>query len=62
MIRDRLGGGNWVPARFLRTLMTTAPAIEPEQFTVCPVLLAHQGVDRMTDIAKDQRAKLVEGW
>jgi len=52
---DRLGGGSWVPARFLRTLMTTAPALEPEQFDVCPVLLAHPGVDRMTDIALSRR-------
>ena len=52
---DRLGGGNWVPARFLRTLMTTAPAIEPERFTACPVLLAHPGADRMTDIALSRR-------
>lgn len=52
---DRLGGGNWVPARFLRTLVTTAPAIEPEDFTDCPVLLAHPGVDRMTDIALSRR-------
>ncbi|HEU0032674.1 MAG TPA: alpha/beta hydrolase [Kofleriaceae bacterium] len=52
---DRLGGGSWVPARFLRTLMTTAPAIEPEQFDRCPVLLAHPGVDRMTDIALSRR-------
>lgn len=52
---DRLGGGSWVPARFLRTLMSTAPAIEPEQFTACPVLLAHPGVDRMTDIALSRR-------
>jgi len=53
--RDRLGGGTWVPARFLRTLLTTAPAIEPEAFDVCPVLLAHPGVDRMTDIAHSRR-------
>ncbi len=53
--RDRLGGGSWVPARFLRTLMTTAPAIEPEDFDLCPVLLAHPGVDRMTDIALSRR-------
>jgi alpha-beta hydrolase superfamily lysophospholipase len=52
---DRLGGGNWVPARFLRTLMTTAPALEPEDFNVCPVLLVHPGVDRMTDIALSRR-------
>jgi alpha-beta hydrolase superfamily lysophospholipase len=55
VMRDRLGGGSWVPARFLRTLMTTAPAIEPEQFTACPVLLAHPGNDRMTDIALSRR-------
>jgi alpha-beta hydrolase superfamily lysophospholipase len=52
---DRLGGGAWVPARFLRTLMSTAPAVEPEAFTACPVLLAHPGVDRMTDIALSRR-------
>ncbi|HVY45385.1 MAG TPA: alpha/beta fold hydrolase [Minicystis sp.] len=53
--RDRLGGGNWVPARFLRTLMETAPDVEPEDFRVCPVLLTHPGVDRMTDIALSRR-------
>lgn len=52
---DPLGGGNWVPARFLRTLMHTAPDIEPEDFRACPVLLAHPGVDRMTDIALSRR-------
>jgi len=52
---DPLGGGNRVPARFLRTLLTTAPALEPEDFTVCPVLLAHPGDDRMTDIALSRR-------
>ena len=52
---DRLGGGSWVPARFLRTMMTAAPAIEPEDFRVCPVLLAHPGDDRMTDIALSRR-------
>ena len=52
---DPLGGGSWVPARFLRTLMTTAPEIEPEEFGVCPVLLAHPANDRMTDIALSRR-------
>jgi alpha-beta hydrolase superfamily lysophospholipase len=52
---DRLGGGNWVPARFLRTLMDTAPDIEPEDFRVCPVLLTHPGVDRMTEISLSRR-------
>ncbi len=52
---DRLGGGSWVPARFLRTLMSTPPAIEPERFDRCPILLAHPGADRMTDIALSRR-------
>jgi alpha-beta hydrolase superfamily lysophospholipase len=52
---DPFGGGNWVPARFLRTLLTTAADLEPEQFDVCPVLLAHPGDDRMTDIALSRR-------
>ena len=52
---DRLGGGNWVPARFLRTLMHTAPDLEPEAFGVCPVLLTHPGVDRMTEISLSRR-------
>jgi alpha-beta hydrolase superfamily lysophospholipase len=52
---DPLGGGNWVPARFLRTLMGTAPDIEPEDFRVCPVLLTHPGVDHMTDISLSRR-------
>jgi alpha-beta hydrolase superfamily lysophospholipase len=52
---DPLGGGNWVPARFLRTLMTTAPDLEPEDFRVCPVLLTHPGVDHMTDISLSRR-------
>lgn len=52
---DPLGGGNWVPARFLRTFVETDPDVEPEDFDVCPVLLTHPGVDRMTDIAHSRR-------
>jgi alpha-beta hydrolase superfamily lysophospholipase len=54
-MHDRLGGGSWVPARFVRTLMTTAPALEPEAFDICPVLLVHPGDDRMSDIALSRR-------
>lgn len=52
---DALGGGNWVPARFLRTFTSTAPDIEAEDFRVCPVLLVHPGVDRMTEISHSRR-------
>lgn len=44
-----------MPARFLRTLMTYAPALEPEAFGVCPVLLVHPGADQMTPIAISRR-------
>jgi len=52
---DRMGGGNWVPAGFLRTLMTQDPAMEPEAFDRCPILLVHPGADRMTDISLSRR-------
>lgn len=52
---DPNGGGNSVPISFLRSIMATPPAIAPEQFGRCPVLLAHPGEDRMTDIAFSRR-------
>jgi alpha-beta hydrolase superfamily lysophospholipase len=47
---DRRGGGNWMPARFLRTLLAHVPAVEPERFDVCPILIVHPADDRMTNI------------
>lgn len=52
---DRMGGGSWMPVRFLRTMMSLPLPMEPEEFNVCPVLLAHPGEDRMTDIGVSQR-------
>lgn len=52
---DPLGGGNWMPARFLRTFMNFEPTVEPEEFDACPVLLVHPGDDRWTDIALSRR-------
>jgi alpha-beta hydrolase superfamily lysophospholipase len=43
---DPLGGGNRVPLRFLHSLLAIQPAIEPEDFDLCPVLLAHPAADR----------------
>ena len=45
---DPAGGGNRIPVRFMRSLLEIQPAIEPEQFDVCPVLLAHPAADRWT--------------
>ncbi len=48
---DPYGGGNSVPISFLQSIMETPPAIAPDKFERCPVLLVHPGADRMTDIA-----------
>jgi alpha-beta hydrolase superfamily lysophospholipase len=49
--RDRLGGGNRATVRFLRTWLTYEPALEPEDWDRCPVLLAHPGDDHWTPTA-----------
>jgi alpha-beta hydrolase superfamily lysophospholipase len=48
--RDRLGGGGRVSLRFLRTYLASAPEIEPEEFTACPVLMVHPAADRWTPV------------
>lgn len=48
---DPLGGGTSVPIRFLRTWFASAPAVAPEDFDVCPVVLAHPAQDRWTPVA-----------
>ena len=48
--RDPVGGGNWVPLRFLHSLLAIRPVIEPDDFDLCPVLLAHPAADRWTTI------------
>jgi alpha-beta hydrolase superfamily lysophospholipase len=47
---DPIGGGNLVPLRFMHSLMTVRPAIEPEDFDLCPVLLAQPAADLWTKI------------
>jgi pimeloyl-ACP methyl ester carboxylesterase len=50
VLSDRLGGANRVPARFLRTLLSQTPEIEPENFNI-PLLLVHPEKDRWTPLA-----------
>lgn len=45
---DPLGGGVRVPVGFMRSIFAVQPAIEPQDFDLCPVLLAHPGEDRWT--------------
>jgi alpha-beta hydrolase superfamily lysophospholipase len=47
---DPCGGGNRVPLRFMHSLMAMRPAIEPEDFDLCPVLLAQPAADTWTTI------------
>ena len=49
--RDRLAGGGTMSFRFMRSLLRMTPAVEPEQFTTCPVLLAHPGLDPWTPLS-----------
>ena len=51
---DPVAGGNRASLRFMNSLFTIKPAIEPEAFDVCPVLLAHPAADRWTTIEASQ--------
>lgn len=50
VLRDKLGGGNRTPIHFLRSILTTVPDVEPENFRLCPLLLAHPEEDLMTPL------------
>lgn len=48
VVRDRRGGGNRMPLGFFRSFFESAPAVEPEEATHPPVVLAHPADDRWT--------------
>lgn len=48
--RDPQSGGNWMPGRWARSLLEWEPEVPPEEFDVCPVVLAHPAEDRWTDL------------
>ncbi|MEV0700804.1 alpha/beta hydrolase [Saccharopolyspora sp. NPDC050389] len=50
VIADELGGGNSMPLGFLRTVLTSAPAVEPEQAGNIKVVLAHPAEDAWTPV------------
>ncbi|HIE5097509.1 alpha/beta hydrolase [Stenotrophomonas maltophilia] len=52
---DPLGGGNRVPLGLLASLFDSAPALEPEQFQRCPVLMVHPASDDWTPMAISDR-------
>jgi len=49
--RDTCGGGRRVPLHFLSSLLRATPAVEPEHFSHCPVLLVHPADDRWTPLS-----------
>lgn len=53
-LKDRTSAGNWASLRFLSSYLGYAPAIEPEAFDVCSVLLTQPAADRWTPLALSQ--------
>jgi len=47
---DQTSAGKWVTMQFLATYMRYNPAIEPEDFDVCPILLTQPAMDRWTPL------------
>lgn len=50
LMKDRTSAGNWASVRFLDRYMNYAPAVEPEHFDACPVLLTQPAEDRWTPL------------
>lgn len=49
-LRDRTSAGNTVSVRFLDSYLNHRPALEPEEFDRCPVLLTQPARDRWTPL------------
>lgn len=50
LLKDKAGAGSAVSVYFLITMIESVPLIEPEEFDICPVLLAHPEADRWTPV------------
>ena len=49
-LRDKTSAGKWVTMKFLSSLTAYKPAIEPEAFAVCPILLTQPEKDTWTPL------------
>jgi alpha-beta hydrolase superfamily lysophospholipase len=47
---DKTSAGAWTSMKFLSSFMNYEPAVAPEQFTVCPILLTQPAVDYWTPL------------
>jgi len=50
LLQDRYSAGAWVPLEFLKNLFTCTPAVEPESFNSCPILLTQPAADDWTPL------------
>ncbi len=53
--RDPTAGGTAMPLGWFRTFAESVPAVEPEDFDRCPVVLAHPAADRWTPVEASLR-------
>ena len=49
-LRDKTSAGKWVTMKFLSSLTTYKPVVEPEAFAVCPILLTQPEMDTWTPL------------
>ena len=49
-LKDRTSAGKWVTMKFLSSLTTYKPVVEPEAFAVCPILLTQPEKDSWTPL------------
>ena len=54
MLSDKTSAGNSASINFLDTYMNYTPAVEPEDFSVCPILLTQPECDRWTPLELSQ--------
>lgn len=47
---DRSSAGSWASMHFLSSYSTYRPALEPEDFDVCPILLTQPDQDKWTPL------------
>ena len=63
-LADSTSAGAWTSMKFLSSFMTYRPAILPEEFTVCPILLTQPAEDKWTPLHLSElflkRAKKVD--
>jgi pimeloyl-ACP methyl ester carboxylesterase len=50
LMAGKTSAGAWTSMRFLSTSMRYKPAIQPEEFTICPILLSQPAEDRWTPL------------